>query len=159
VPALRSARSDIGLGIAVTALTIAMLTGCTGTPGPATTTAGRATLAPGEEVTPTAAPEYRPEGTAAQNLQYFTAVVDGIQAGTPWGYSSQSVVDTLTSAGFDPGAIEITDSTTPKGNPAVSIETSVRIGDDCLVATLRAERATTDLVPVLPTGRCLPSTH
>lgn len=143
--------------IILAALPATLLAGCTGTPAPAVPTMGTATLAPGEEVTPTAAPEFHPDGTAAQNLQYFTAVVDGIQAANAWGYSSQHVVDTLAGAGFDAGAIEITDSTTPNGYQAVSIETAVKIGDDCLVATLRSERATADLVAALPTGRCLPS--
>ena len=104
-----------------------LLAGCTGLPGVATSPTPDAgvspTLDPGHEVTPTSAPELHPGGTAAQNLQYFTSVVEQFQAGNGWGYSSQQVVGALTGAGFDAGAIEVTASRTPNGYQAVSIET------------------------------------
>lgn len=159
MPAKRSTRSDSGIRIAsIALLTAILLAGCTGISSPSPSPSqdeASPTVAPGEEVTPTAAPEYRPDGTAGENLQYFTAVIAAFQATNGRGKDSAEVVSALTDAGFPREAIEVTDSTTPNGYAAVSIETAVKIGGDCLLATLRAERYTVELAPVLPTGRCL----
>ncbi len=171
----RSARSDAGLLIAASALAAVLLTGCTGIPvGPASvaptiastsapTGAGSApasaTPDPGQPTTPTAATQYEPGGTAEQNLPYFVDVITRFQASNGWGWGSGEVVDALVAAGFDGKAIEVTGSTTPNGYAAVSIETAVEFPDGCLVATLRAERATALLAPLLPTGACLVGDH
>lgn len=138
-------------------LAAALLAGCTGSPSPTASSSAPTspTLAPGQEVTPTAAPQYRPDGTAAQNLQYFTAVIAAFQAANGRGKDSGQVASALSGAGFASDAVEVTDSTTPNGYAAVSIDASVRIGADCLVATLRDDRYAVQLMPVLSTGRCL----
>ncbi len=161
MPVRRSARSDAGFAITGAGLLVAtLLAGCTGIPpappdsAPPTSIASP-TLAAGEEVTPTSAPQFRPGGTAAQNLQYFTAVVQQFQATAGWPYPSQQLVNAISGAGFYPATIEVTDSKTPNGNQAVSIEASVKLGDDCLIATLRQDRAPVALMAALPTGHCL----
>jgi len=140
----------------------AALAGCT--PTPASTSTGvptsspspspSETLHPGVEVVPTAAPILRPGGTAEQNKLYFDAAIADYWARFGTG-ASQTMVDQLVGWGFDRGAVEVTYDSTAIGLGVDSIESSVRFGTDCLVATVRVDRYTTTVLPVTGTGTCL----
>ncbi|GAA1061224.1 DUF6993 domain-containing protein [Agromyces bracchium] len=66
-------------------------------------------------------------------------------------------VDALVEAGFDRGAMQVTSDTTTLGEPADSIQFSVRIGDRCLVGQYgpAAGGYRSAEQPGLGTGGCL----
>ena len=108
---------------------------------------------------PVTAPEptLHPEGTAEDNLPYFTAVVDHVWAG-PAKAQSLAYVDALTNAGFDRAGMQMTADATTIGNPAESIQFSVRWGETtCLVGQVGPSTGTpvTAVLPQLSGGRCL----
>jgi len=139
------------------ALAVAALAGCSAA-GPATTPVPTSTPTPtldaGTEVLPTTAPTLRADGTADQNRRYWDAAIEDYWHRFGLG-SSQTMVDQLASWGFDLSAVEVTYDSTAIGIGVDSIETSVRFGDECLLATVRAERFTTAIAPLLGTGTCL----
>ncbi len=51
--------------------------------------------------------------------------------------------------------VEITADQTAVGLPVDSIDVAVRFGGECLVGTVRADRISSAIVPVLGTGECL----
>lgn len=73
-----------------------------------------------------------PEGTAEENLPFFTSIVEAVWA-TPEQAQGRAYVDALTAAGFDKGAMQVTQDLSTVGNPAESIQFSVRWGDECLI--------------------------
>lgn len=142
---------------AAAALVGAALAGCTtgpGTPSPTPTPSAPETIAPGNEVLPTAAPQLRPGGSADQNKMYWDAAIldywDRFRLG-----STQTMVDQLRNWGFDPAATEITYDSTAIGLGVESIEVAVRFGEECLLADVRGDRYNTVILPVLGTGKCL----
>ena len=107
----------------------ASLAGCTGTPAaPATTAAS--TSAPTQ--TAPAGPAFVPDGTAADNLAIFTEIVQQVWA-SPDQVAGRAYVDALVAAGFDKSAMQVTPDQTTVGNPAETIQFSVRIGEECLL--------------------------
>lgn len=111
--------------------------------------------------TPTAeptvsAPVLLPEGTAEDNLPYFAEVVAQVWNG-PEQLSGGAYVDALTAAGFDRAAMQVTPDRTTVGDPAESIQFSVRWGDECLVGQVGpATGAPVSVVlPGLANGGCL----
>lgn len=143
----------------VAAAAVLVLAGCTPTPpaapsGPATTptASSPAVAAPA----PDAAPSLRPEGSAADNLPLFAQIVSTVWNG-PEQVSGRAYVDALVAAGFDKAAMQLTPDDTTIGNPAESIEFSVRWGEECLVGqvgpSIGAPVAT--VLPGLSTGGCL----
>ncbi len=154
--ASRSVRADSGRLAAVVLATM-LLAGCTGVSdtGDADLPSAAPTLSPGEQVVPTAAPSLRPDGSADQNLAYFTAVMRAFQDEHGRGDSTAQVVSALTAAGFDRDDIEATPGTTPAGYRATSIDVAVRFGGDCDLGSLLDHGVTTVVMPVLPVGTCL----
>lgn len=131
------------------------LAGCgpTPTPGPETTSAGPT---PGTPAAPDG-PQYLPEGTADDNLPLFSAVTAAVW-GSEQRASGRAYIDALTDAGFDRGAMQVTQDATTVGNPVESLQFSVRWGDtECLVGQVGPSTGepVTLVMPQLAEGRCL----
>ncbi len=104
--------------------------------------------------TPTPDPELVEGGTAGQNRPFFEFVLRTLLDETPQP-STQALVATLVTAGFDRAAMQATADTTPTGARADSILVSVRIGDQCLVGQTANGGLVTELTDVLGSGACL----
>lgn len=140
---------------------IAVITACTPVgPDPAPTSTGT-TAAPSPSVSASTDPApvaaaLVPDGTAQDNLPYFAAVTASVWA-TDSRLSGRAYIDALVTAGFDKSAMQVTNDTTTVGNPAESIQFSVRWGDECLLGQVGP--ATGDPVavvaPVVAEGNCL----
>ncbi|MBW9092852.1 hypothetical protein JNB62_04055 [Microbacterium jejuense] len=101
-------------------------------------------------------PALVPDGTAQDNLPYFTAITDSVWA-TDSRVSGRAYIDALVAAGFDKSAMQVTSDTSTVGNPAESIQFSVRWGDQCLVGQVGPATGdpVTVVVPVVAEGTCL----
>jgi len=66
-------------------------------------------------------------------------------------------IDALVSAGFPKDAMQVTRDETSVGDPADSIQFSVRVGEECLVGQVgpSVPRPTALVMPGLPEGECL----
>ncbi|MCO5952060.1 DUF6993 domain-containing protein [Microbacterium yannicii] len=142
-------------------LLVGTLTACApgGTPDPTPTpTVSASSAQPTPDATPTTPPEPTlvPNGTAAENLPLFTSVTAAV-----WASENRVVgrayVDALTAAGFDKAAMQVTNDQTTVGNPAESIQFSVRWGEECLIGQVgpATGNPVTVVVPVLAEGSCL----
>lgn len=131
-----------------------MLTACTGDVEPAPSTSA-ATAGPSTSATPSA-PALVPGGSAEDNLPLFRAVMDEVAA-TDARAQGRAYIDALVAAGFPKAAMEVTQDRTSVGNPADSIQFSVRWDDECLVGQVGPSTpAPTALVlPLTPEGTCL----
>ncbi len=139
------------------------LTACT--PGsPEETPAPTVTESDGPQPTadvsaaPTAEPEPTlvPEGTATDNQPLFASVTAAVWASESR-VQGRAYIDALTAAGFDKSAMQVTEDETTVGNPAESIQFSVRWGDECLIGQVGPATGdpVTAVVPVLAEGTCL----
>ena len=140
-------------GILWAVLAIALV-GCTPQPGPGPTpSASSATESPTPGVT---GPVLVPDGTAEDNLPLFAAVMEQVAA-TDARAQGRAYVDALVQAGFSKADMEVTNDLTTVGNPADSIQFSVRWGGECLVGQVGPSTpAPTALVlPLVPGGTCL----
>lgn len=102
-------------------------------------------------------PVLLPEGTADENLPLFTAVAEGVWATESRG-AGRAYVDALISAGFDRADMQVTQDATTVGNPAESLQFSVRWGDqECLIGQVGPStgQVVTMVMPQLAEGRCL----
>lgn len=122
--------------------------------GTATAPTGQGPAAP----TPAAstAPTLAPGGSASDNLPLFTQVVRSVWSG-PDQVAGRAYIDALVAAGFAKDAMQVTPDQTTIGNPAESIEFSVRWGEDCLVGQVGPSIGdpVTTVLPGLSTGGCL----
>lgn len=128
------------------------LVGCSPTPAPTPTpTVSTASPTP----TPTG-PALVPEGDAQDNLPLFTSVMNSVAA-TDARVQGRAYVDALVAAGFAKSDMEVTNDLTTVGNPADSIQFSVRWDDQCLVGQVGPSTpAPTALVlPLVPGDSCL----
>ena len=73
-----------------------------------------------------------PDGTAADNLAIFTEIVQQVWA-SPDQVAGRAYIDALVATGFDKSAMQVTPDQTTVGNPAETIQFSVRIGEECLL--------------------------
>lgn len=145
--------------LTLTIAVVVLLAGCTGfgpgTPTESSPPAGGSPTATGDPA-PTAAPVLVPDGTAADNLPLFAAVTEAVSA-SPENAAGRAYIDALVAAGFDKTAMQVTQDVSTVGNPAESIQFSVRWGDECLVGQVGP--ATGEpfavVVPVLAEGTCL----
>lgn len=138
------------------------LAGCT----PAGQDAEPLTTTAVETATPSASPSPSPgeptgpvlipDGTAEDNLPLFSSIVAAVWA-TPQQVTGQAYVDALVAAGFDKAAMQLTPDRSTVGNPAESIQFSVRWGQDCLVGQVgpATGEPVAVIVPVLAEGTCL----
>ena len=104
-----------------------------------------------------AAPQLVPGGTADENLPLFRAVTERV-----WGSgqrdSGRAYIDALAAAGFDRGAMQVTEDRSTVDNPAESIQFSVRWGDaSCLVGQVGPSTGdpVAAVLPQLDGGACL----
>lgn len=97
-----------------------------------------------------------PEGSAADNLPLFTQVMDGVAA-TDARVQGRAYVDALVAAGFPKADMEVTNDQTTVGNPADSIQFSVRWDGECLVGQVGPSIAvpTAMVLPLVPGDTCL----
>jgi hypothetical protein len=143
----------------VTLVALLALSGCTGgAPAPdlASTAPPVATAPTTAQPTAEPAPTLVPDGSAADNLPYFAQIVAQVAGGQD-PVSGRAYIDALTAAGFDKGAMQVTQDESTIGNPAESIEFSVRWGDQCLVGQV-GQSITSPVSAVLPglsAGGCL----
>ena len=139
---------------------VGALTACSpGEPAPTSTpTATTTDRAPSASATPDApaAPTLVPDGTADDNLPLFSSVTAAVWA-TEARVTGRAYVDALTAAGFDKAAMQVTQDTSTVGNPAESIQFSVRWNDQCLIGQVGPATGdpVTVVVPVLAEGNCL----
>ena len=86
----------------------------------------------------------------------FTTVTSAVWA-TPEQVSGRAYIDALIAAGFDRSAMQVTYDQSTVGNPAESIQFSVRWGEECLIGQVGPATGTpvTVVVPVLGEGNCL----
>lgn len=145
---------------AVLAVVALALTGCTAAPAPVSSSSPPAVAtSPGVSSSPTAQParsKADPTASAEDNLEVFRRVITGVWAGGDRA-SGRAYIDALVAAGFDKSRMELTPDTSTVGNPAESIQFSVRWDQECIIGQVGP--ATGDpfatVVPVLAEGRCL----
>lgn len=137
----------------VIGVSAAVLAGCAPEPTATPTPTATATADP----TPSAAPALVPDGSAEDNLPVFTAVAEQVW-GTEQRGEGRAYVDGLVAAGFDREAMQLTPDQSTVGNPAESIQFSVRWGEEeCLIGQVGPSTGAvvTTVMPQLAGGRCL----
>lgn len=92
------------------------------------------------------------DATAALRAK-VTGALGRLAAGAPKPSTGQ-VRDALTGAGVSAGSLEVSESTTPTGLAADSIEAAVRQGRECVIGQVREGAVTVTVMPVLATGKC-----
>ena len=101
-------------------------------------------------------PALRPEGSAADNLPYFDAgnraAIDADAAA-----DGRTFVDALVAAGFGKAAMQVTADATTIGDPADSIQFSVRFAGECLIGQYGPKSVGyfSAVRPALGAGDCL----
>ena len=133
------------------------LTGCSAsTPEAKPTTTQSASATP----KPTKDPVLLPEGSAKDNLYYFTWVIEKTLAADP-ASDSYAVAQAVGSAGFDPATVQFTFSRTAAGLPADTSEVAVQFGGQCVIGQFGpvAPKVISRVLPVLATGGCLLGTE
>ncbi|QIM18337.1 hypothetical protein G7066_06185 [Leucobacter coleopterorum] len=126
----RLGRAALALGIA-----LPLLAGCSVVES---VVAGPTPQTPKREETtkkPTVAPVFVPDGTAEQNLPYFTEVIRKYTAGKE-PIVGKPVAQAVIDAGFDPTMMQFSFDQTKTNLEADNIFVSVRIGTDCLIGQL-----------------------
>lgn len=134
-----------------------VLTGCTS--GVPTASASSATAVAKDDATasPSVAPVLHPDGSAEDNLPLFAGVVAQVWAGSSRA-SGSAYIDALAAAGFARTDMQVTADESTVGNPAESIQFSVRWGKDrCLVGQVGPSTGdpVTAVLPQVEGGRCL----
>lgn len=153
-----------GTVVVAVVLFAGILAGCapgdaaaTGT-GAGQSTAGRSGGSSGSDgaVSPKPAATFVGDGTAEQNLPIFTRTVEQVWA-SPQKARGRAYIDALAAVGFDKSAMQVTNDNSTVGNPAESIEFSVRVGDHCLVGQVGPAIGdpVSTVLPVLAGGTCL----
>lgn len=130
--------------------------------GPGGSTPSPAAPGSAEGAVPSPTPTDPPEptlvsdGSADDNLPLFAAVTAAVWASGDQS-SGRAYIDALTAAGFDKATMQVTSDLTTVGNPAESIQFSVRWGDECLIGQVgpATGSAVTVVMPVLAEGTCL----
>lgn len=123
-----------------------------GSPQPSETSRAEPTASPAPEP-----PTYHPDGTAEDNLPLFTEITAQVWSTDQRG-SGRAYIDALVAAGFDRAAMQVTADQTTVGNPAESLQFSVRWGDaECLIGQVGPSTGgpVTAVMPQLAEGRCL----
>jgi hypothetical protein len=142
-------------GGAATLLLLLTACGPIATPEPSpSSTEVQATPTP--SATP-AGPTYIADGTADDNLPLFAAVTAQVW-GSEQRFAGRAYIDGLIAAGFDRADMQVSQDVSTVGNPAESIQFSVRWGDDeCLVGQIGPSTGepVTAVLPQLAEGRCL----
>lgn len=139
-------------------LTLAGCVGAVDAPSPLPTDAAPTaapTSSPGGQ-TASPVPRLVPDGTAAENLPMFASVVDAVWTSeTP--LQGSAYIDALATEGFAIADMERTADLSTVGEPAESIQFSVRWADECLIGQVGPgfEAPVTIVAPLLAEGTCL----
>lgn len=114
------------------------------------------TSSPSPTATTPPAPALVPEGSADENLPFFTSVVNGVWAADQ-SYQGRAYIDALVAAGFPKADMELTNDRTTVDNPADAIQFSVRWQGECLVGQVgpSTPAPTAVVLPEVPGGTCL----
>ncbi len=153
-------RSFRAIGGALTVAVVALvLAACAQAPTPddgPTSAATTASVSASPTPTTPPAPTLQPDGTADENLPYFTLVIQQVWAG-PERMAGRAYIDALVAAGFDKSRMQVTRDQTAIGNAADSIQFSVAWDDNCLIGQAGAAfpEPTTVVLPILEGGTCL----
>lgn len=150
-----------GARFLVVAAGAALLAGCTAlAPAPNGTNGGTAgppsTPEPSSTNSAPSEPVLVVGGSAAENLPVFTSVTNSVWS-SEQRESGRAYVDALVATGFDKAAMQVTEDFSTVGNPAESIQFSVRWGDECLIGQVGPATGdpVTVVAPVLAEGTCL----
>lgn len=152
----RTRATRIGRALCGAATAIVLLAGCVqggdavGSDAP---TAAPTATVPETPATPDAL-ALQPDGTAEDNLEYFTSVVTGFLAASP-DANGRDIIDHLVAAGFTKADMELTADTTAVGLEADNIQFSVRMNGSCLIGQNGNVGVHTVTAPLLATGTCL----
>ena len=113
-----------------------------------------------ETSTPAQDPVLLPNGSAKDNLYYFTWVIEKTLAADP-AADSFAVAQAVGAAGFDPATVQFTFSRTAAGLAADTSEVAVQFGGQCLIGQFGpvAPKVISRVLPVLATGGCLLGTE
>ncbi|WP_235504679.1 DUF6993 domain-containing protein [Arthrobacter sp. Leaf141] len=105
--------------------------------------------------TPAASPSGSAQAAAATDAvkQSVTDALVRLAAAAPKPATEQ-VTDALTGSGVAPGFLEVSQSRTPTGLAADSIEAAVLQGTDCIIGQVREGAVTVTVLPVLASGKC-----
>lgn len=95
--------------------------------------------------------EFIPEGSAEDNLPFFAQVLENAGAGAP-GSELTTILDALTTAGFDPATISHTAASSKIELPVDSLSIGVRIKDQCLIGQFSNTWLETQVVPLTLSG-------
>lgn len=153
-PASSASRAAIAAGAAL-ALIVTLVSCAPEAPTPEPTVSTTATEAPSET-----GPSYIPDGTAEENLPLFSEVAAQVWASDQRG-SGRAYIDALIAAGFDRESMQVTQDVTTVGNPAESLQFSVRWGaGECIIGQVGPSTGepVTAVMPQLAEGRCLVGT-
>lgn len=97
--------------------------------------------------------EFIPEGSAEDNLPFFTQVLEDSGAGAPGGELSDAL-EALIAAGFDPATMSHTAASSKIELPVDSISLAVAFSNQCLIGQFSTTWLETQVAPSAPTG-CL----
>ena len=105
-------------------------------------------------------PVLLPNGSAKDNLYYFTWVIEETLAADP-AADSFAVAQAVGAVGFDPATVQFTFSRTAAGLAADTSEVAVQFGGQCLIGQFGpvAPKVISRVLPVLATGGCLLGTE
>ena len=119
-----------------------------------------ATATATETSKPAQDPVLLPNGSAKDNLYYFTWVIEKTLAADP-AADSFAVAQAVGAAGFDPATVQFTFSRTAAGLAADTSEVAVQFGGQCLIGQFGpvAPKVISRVLPVLVTGGCLLGTE
>ncbi|WP_280795238.1 DUF6993 domain-containing protein [Aurantimicrobium minutum] len=119
-----------------------------------------ATATTTETSKPAQDPVLLPNGSAKDNLYYFTWVIEKTLAADP-AADSFAVAQAVGAAGFDPATVQFTFSRTAAGLAADTSEVAVQFGGQCLIGQFGpvAPKVISRVLPVLATGGCLLGTE
>ncbi|AWR21662.1 MULTISPECIES: DUF6993 domain-containing protein [Aurantimicrobium] len=109
---------------------------------------------------PTKDPVLLPNGSAKDNLYYFTWIIEKTLAADP-AADSYAVAQAVGAAGFDPATVQFTFSRTAAGLAADTSEVAVQFGGQCVIGQFGpvAPKVISRVLPVLATGGCLLGTE
>ncbi len=147
-----SSVSRTAAGLAAATGVLLLLAACTPQPVP---TVGPPSAPPSAPTAPSVA--LLPEGTAADNLAFFTATAQPVWESEQRG-EGRAYIDALVAAGFDRDAMQVTNDQSTVGNPVESLQFSVRWGaTECLIGQVGPStgQLVTQVMPQLAEGRCL----
>ena len=139
--------------------TVFVIAGCASTaetPAPQKSSSPSASATP----TPTKDPVFLANGSAQNNLKYFSWVIEKTLAVDP-ATDSFAVAQAVGAAGFDPATVQFTFSRTAAGLAADTSEVAVEFGGQCLIGQFGpvAPKVIARVLPVLATGGCLLGTE